>query len=241
MAGTLTPTLEDASQIGTCRVKAVILTDAAGVASAVELPAAVGKLVGLAVVPGTLEMGLTIFSITDAASGAAIATIDTLALVTAAQKFSGTTTGDTTGGAAEDLWTTGAAHGLVDDDRIVFTSITGNGANGPTIGTAYFVDQQNATTFILRTAAAGGGSVVNVGDTDASAAAWFKVGGAAQTPGKLFRPTAVVTDNVGVAVAAADTAPNVNRDIYLKGPVKVSVADGGNVKTGELHLIVAPV
>ena len=53
-----------------------------------------------------------------------------------------------------------------------------------------------------------------------------------------FRPSTVITDNAGVAVTAAATAPNVNRDIYIGGKISVAVASGGVSETGTLSLIV---
>lgn len=58
------------------------------------------------------------------------------------------------------------------------------------------------------------------------------------TAAHAFRPTTVITDNAGVAVTAAATAPNVNRDIYIGGKVSVVVSAGGNAKTGIVSLIV---
>jgi len=62
----------------------------------------------------------------------------------------------------------------------------------------------------------------------------------AGTSNLYFRPTANITTNTGAAgaVTAATTAPNVNRDIYLGGKVKVAVAAGGNLGEGDLVLIV---
>jgi hypothetical protein len=55
---------------------------------------------------------------------------------------------------------------------------------------------------------------------------------------RYFRPTAVVSDSVGTAVAAATTAPNVNRDIFVGGKISLLVAQGGNLGAGELHLVI---
>lgn len=55
---------------------------------------------------------------------------------------------------------------------------------------------------------------------------------------RYFRPTLVITDNVGVAVAAALTAVNVNRDIFCSGKVSIVAAQGGNLGAGALHLVV---
>ena len=61
----------------------------------------------------------------------------------------------------------------------------------------------------------------------------------AGTSARFFRPTQVITTVAGVAVTAATTAVDVNRDIFLSGKLSVTVAQGGNAFTGELHLIVA--
>lgn len=53
-----------------------------------------------------------------------------------------------------------------------------------------------------------------------------------------FRPTTIVTDPAGADITAADTAPNVNRDIYVAGKLTVTVASGGNAETGKIALIV---
>jgi hypothetical protein len=56
------------------------------------------------------------------------------------------------------------------------------------------------------------------------------------TPVRL-RPTDIATDNAGVNITAADTAPNVNRDIFVAGKVTVTVASGGVSETGKYALI----
>lgn len=53
-----------------------------------------------------------------------------------------------------------------------------------------------------------------------------------------FRPTKNIVDNAGTTVAAADTAPNVHRDIYVAGKVAITVASGGASETATLALIV---
>ena len=54
----------------------------------------------------------------------------------------------------------------------------------------------------------------------------------------FFRPTSVITDVAGDAITAADTAPNVNRDMYVFGNVSVSVSSGGNEETCKIALII---
>lgn len=53
-----------------------------------------------------------------------------------------------------------------------------------------------------------------------------------------LRPTRVVVDTAGTAVTAADTAPNVNRDIFVAGGFSVLVSAGGNVEHGTVVVIV---
>lgn len=233
MAGTIAHTVIEHRPRGVVKTKATWLADASGDASATPIGVGFGDLVGILIPLNSLgsadSVGNTIFTLSDG-NGAQLWQYDTDAL-----KFGDTTTGDTTGGAAEDLWTTGAAHGMVDDDTLVFLSITDNGAGGPTIGTLYYVDQQSATTFILRTAPAGGGTVVNVGAADATAASWVCV---SQLVPKFFRPTMNVSDSAGVSITAADTAPNVMRNIPVAGKLQLTVAQGGNLGTGDIYFIV---
>lgn len=60
----------------------------------------------------------------------------------------------------------------------------------------------------------------------------------AGTAKRRFRPSAVVTANTGVAITAATTAVDVDRDIYVAGNVNVAVAQGGNTLTGTIAVIV---
>lgn len=60
----------------------------------------------------------------------------------------------------------------------------------------------------------------------------------AGTSARYFKPTQVITDNVGAAVTAAASAPNVNRMIFVGGKLKITVAQGGNLGAGELHLVI---
>jgi hypothetical protein len=52
-----------------------------------------------------------------------------------------------------------------------------------------------------------------------------------------MRPTTVIADNAGVAVTAADTAPNVNRNIEVAGKLTITVASGGVSATGKYAFI----
>ena len=81
------------------------------------------------------------------------------------------------------------------------------------------------------------GSDITVTDAD-TAATIFSLTNAG-TSARYIRPTANITLNTGVAVTAATTAVDVNRDIYVAGKVKVVVAQGGSGGAGEVHLVFA--
>lgn len=53
-----------------------------------------------------------------------------------------------------------------------------------------------------------------------------------------YRPTGVITDNAGVAVTAAATATNVNRDIFVAGKLNVAIANATTTDTGLLVLVI---
>jgi hypothetical protein len=80
-------------------------------------------------------------------------------------------------------------------------------------------------------------AVITCTDTKSGAAFLTYTTGTEGTAVSL-RPTMVIQDQAGTVVAAADTAPNTNRDIILSGKVTVAVASGGNVETGKLSFIV---
>lgn len=75
---------------------------------------------------------------------------------------------------------------------------------------------------------------VTDGDTGATILTLTDVGQTAL----FFRPTAVVTDFAGAAITAAATAVDVNRDIYVCGPVKVAIAAATATDTGGLDFII---
>lgn len=52
-----------------------------------------------------------------------------------------------------------------------------------------------------------------------------------------FRPTDIATTNAGANITAADTAPNVNRDIVVAGKLTLTVASGGTSETGVIAFI----
>lgn len=80
-------------------------------------------------------------------------------------------------------------------------------------------------------------AVITIKDAETGATLVAYTTGVEGTP-VAFRPTTVVTDNAGTAVTAADTAPNVNRDILVHGYLTIGVASGGNVETGKVAVIV---
>ena len=52
-----------------------------------------------------------------------------------------------------------------------------------------------------------------------------------------MRPTDIATTNAGADITAADTAPNVNRDIVVAGKLTITVASGGVSETGKYAFI----
>lgn len=80
-------------------------------------------------------------------------------------------------------------------------------------------------------------ATVTVKDTKTGAALVTYTTGTEGTP-VAFRPTTAIVTNAGAAIAAADTAPNINRSIEVAGQVSLLVAGGGNVEHGIVSLIV---
>jgi hypothetical protein len=69
--------------------------------------------------------------------------------------------------------------------------------------------------------------------TGATLFTWTTAGAAS-----FVRPTANIVTVAGAAVTAADTAPNVDRDIYVSGKLTITVASGGSEASGTIALIV---
>jgi hypothetical protein len=248
MAGLVAPSPVNHRSRGVLKLAAVVTADASGVVSAGTIGDVTGRIVGVTVKPGTLDIGNTIFTVTDHATGKAIITWDTDAL-----KFKSTTTDDydAAGGA---LFTAGANHGLTAGDIIEFISVAGD--TGFTIGTHYCVLTAGltATQFCLGLAAGGASGAKIAGVTaDMSAATWINLTQIGNNPGQgatyrtspsYFLPTSVITLATGVAVTGgtgsggAGTGNAVNRDIYVSGKIDVSVAQGGNLGSGTFYLIV---
>lgn len=80
-------------------------------------------------------------------------------------------------------------------------------------------------------------AVITLSDTKTGATILAYTTGTEGTP-VFFRPTKVIVDTAGTAVTAADTAPNVNRAIYVAGKLSVGVASGGVSETAVFSLIV---
>ena len=80
-------------------------------------------------------------------------------------------------------------------------------------------------------------AVVTVADGKTGATLFTYTTGTEGTPA-TFSPTQVAVDNAGVAITAADTAPNVNRPIFVGGRLTLGVTSGGNVETGIVSFIV---
>lgn len=55
--------------------------------------------------------------------------------------------------------------------------------------------------------------------------------------GGFYRPTATITDSAGVAVAAATTANDINRDIFVAGKMNLAIANATTTDTGKISFI----
>lgn len=53
----------------------------------------------------------------------------------------------------------------------------------------------------------------------------------------FYRPTRVIADSAGVPVAAATTATNVDRDIYVAGRLNIAIANATTTDTGRVSFI----
>lgn len=76
---------------------------------------------------------------------------------------------------------------------------------------------------------------ITLTDSGTGATIWSSTG--LGTSPLYFRPTAVITDNTGTAVTAAATAVDVNRDIFVAGPMKLAVANATTTDTGRIDFI----
>ena len=230
MAGTVTYVKVEHRSRGVTKIKATWLADASGDATATVIGVGFGKLVAVAIPVNSLgagdSVGNAIFTLKDV-YGTTLWSFDTDQL-----KFGSTTTGDDTGGAAEDLFTTGVAHGLAENDIVRFLSKTGGTL--PTLNTDYYVIASNLTATTFRISATLGGASIDMG-SDITASTWVNV---TQRVALYRRPTMVISDAAGAAISAADTAPNVNRDIEVAGKLTLTVAQGGNLGTGDIYFVI---
>lgn len=80
-------------------------------------------------------------------------------------------------------------------------------------------------------------AVITISDTKTGAALVTYTTGTEGTP-VAFRPTTNIVDTAGTTVAAAVTAVDVNRPIYVAGKVSITVASGGANETCIIGLIV---
>jgi hypothetical protein len=55
--------------------------------------------------------------------------------------------------------------------------------------------------------------------------------------GQAYRPTQVVVDSAGAAITPADTANDLNRDIFVAGKLNVAIANATDTQTGLVSLI----
>lgn len=80
------------------------------------------------------------------------------------------------------------------------------------------------------------GVVLTLSDSDSGAA--LVTLSSAGTSDLSFRPSSVVADNTGTAITASTSAPNVNRDIFVAGKLKLGASAGGNGGAGSLTVVV---
>lgn len=80
-------------------------------------------------------------------------------------------------------------------------------------------------------------AVITLADYRTGATLLTYTTGTEDTP-TFFRPSTNVVDSAGATIAAATTAPNVNRDIKIAGKVTLAVASGGVSETGKIAFLV---
>jgi hypothetical protein len=79
-----------------------------------------------------------------------------------------------------------------------------------------------------------GDLTISDADTGAALVTLTDVG----TSGRWFRPSALATLNTGVALTPGATIVDAYRDIYVGGKIKVAAAQGGNLGTCRVILVV---
>jgi hypothetical protein len=118
--------------------------------------------------------------------------------------------------------------------KATFTSDASGDASATIIGSAF--GRIVGVGYDPVTGSVATGADITITDADSGAALITLTN--AGTSARFFRPSAVVTDNTGTAVTAAVTAVDVNRDIYVAGNLKLTVAQAGNAKTGYVFIVV---
>lgn len=235
---------------GTVSVRCDITTDASGDMTAVTLPAVFGRLVGVGYTPyprwlpqtntiTVLASGGTFTITRNATTTAAIAANATAATVAAAIAATGfgnpTVTRDGVVNAyvytltfdGEDFISLPtSSKGTYAAVTTTATSLTG-GANTATVTALYASTEFTALVT---------GADITIADatTGATILALTNAG----TTARFFRPTALVRNNVGASITADTSNNDLNRDIYVAGPLTVTVAQGGNIGKGSLLLTV---
>lgn len=138
----------------------------------------------------------------------------------------------TTGANATDLFTAGAAHGLIAGDRITFLSKTGG--SGLSLSVTYYVISSGLTSTQFKLSTTSGGSAVDLG-SDVSAATWVKSGTVSGDwtnrgtyLGRLDMLVEVGAGAGSISATVGDSAftitvpaSTVNRTIRLKGEDKI--------------------
>lgn len=56
--------------------------------------------------------------------------------------------------------------------------------------------------------------------------------------GGFYRPTTPVVDNAGAAITPATSANDLNRDIYVAGPLNLAIANATTTDTGRIVFII---
>jgi hypothetical protein len=105
-----------------------------------------------------------------------------------------------------------------------------------TIGSAF----GRIVAAIFEPTAGGGATMTSTADltiTDAATGAVVFSTGDFGTA-RSIRPTQVITSNVGVAVTAAATAVDVNRDIFVAGKLNLAIANATTTDTGYFGLVI---
>jgi hypothetical protein len=228
MAGSIANLHTNHRPRGVVKTKVTFTADASGNVTAVEAGAAFGRVVAVAIPnQSTWARGAGVITLKDQSGGTFFSYDSSVEL------FSGTTTGDTTGGASEDLFTNSGSNGLTAGDALYIVSRTGGTL--PTVTGVYYVLAANLTSTTFHLSATVGGASIEIGATDISAMTWVNL---TQLASKYVHPTVVVTTNVGAAISAATTAPNVNRDAFLGGKWTIGVSGAGNLGTGDIYLVV---